>query len=865
MKPQPPKRALQFLRWFCRRDYLEEIEGDLFELFEQDVERSPRRARRRFTWQVLRHLRPDFIRSMTVFNHLDMYKHYFKIAWRSMLRQKLYSGINIGGLAIGLSCFILIMLYIQHELSYDQFLSNADQIHRVYQRQAGNEYLGSDYFALTPAGLANALREEVPEIKQATTIVPRPGLLISEEQSFYEEGLLADARFFEVFPFAFRQGTPTTALQQPESLVLTESLARKIFGRQNPIGQTLQYQNDRSFTVTGVVEDPPTNSSIKFSYVLTIQSDGQYQENVKDEQWNNNSFHTFLTVDEQVDLGQLEGKVTTVFNQHDGKGPEYPFEDTYTVQPLSKMHLTNHINFDIGVKGNARYISLFTIIAILVLILASVNYMNLAIARSIKRAQEVGLRKVVGARRGQLIGQFIGESVLIAFLALGVALGIAYFLSPLFSHLLDRPIALDFVSNWYLLPGLLTLVLVVGVISGSYPALFMSALRPSTVLKGKANGRFAGSRVQKGLIIGQYATSIVLIICSMVIYRQFQFIQQKELGYEREHIVSMRVRDFGLRQHREQLKDALLKNPQVVSCTFSMGLPTNIDSSTIINDDEGSSNEDDLAIYEARGDEDFLDLFGIALVAGRNFSSDIQSDVQEAYIINETAAAAMGWTPEEAIGKQITHMGTETIIGVVRDFHMYSMHMAIEPLMIHNQAEFFNHISVKIRPENIAGTLADLQATMKMFSPFPADFQFLDDKFNTLYESDLRLGQMFGFFTVLSILIASLGLFGLAAFVARQRNKEVSIRKVLGASVQSIVQLLSKDFLGLVLVGFLLAVPLAWYAMDRWLQDFAYRVELEWWVFALAGIAAIVLAFLTVGSQSLKAAFANPASALKSE
>ncbi|MCB0632115.1 MAG: ABC transporter permease [Saprospiraceae bacterium] len=865
MQQQPPKRALQFLRWFCRPDYLEEIEGDLFELFEQDCEQSLRRANRRFTWQVLRHLRPDFIKSLTVINHLGMYQHYFKIAWRSMLKQKLYSGINIGGLAIGLSCFILIMLYIRHELSYDEFFSDANRTYRLYQRQAGNVYLGSDYFALTPAGLAGALREEVPEVVHATTIVDRSALLAGETNNFYEEGLLGDASFFDVFPFTFLQGDPKTALAQPASIVLTRTLAGKIFGRQDPIGQTLTYQNDQPFTVTGVVEDPPTNISLNFSYVASVESDEQYQENIKKEKWDNNSFHTFLILTENADPEQLESKVTGVFDRHKAKYELYPFEDAYYLQSLSDLHLTNHINFDIGLKGNARYISLFTLIAVLVLILACVNYMNLAIARSIKRALEVGLRKVIGARRGQLIGQFIGESILISSLGLVVALGLTYFLAPLFSYLLERPIALDFSKEMYLLPGLLALVVVVGIISGSYPALFMSSLRPTQVLKGKIKGRFAGSKVQKGLIIGQYATSIALIICSMVIYRQFQFIQNKELGYDREHIVCMRIRDFSLPEQREQLKSAFSKNPQIVSTTFSMGLPTNIDSSTIINDEEGTTDEDDMAIYEARGDENFLDVFGIELVAGRNFSPDIQTDVDEGYLINETAAAAMGWTPTEAIGKHFTHMGTETIIGVVKDFHMHSMHMAIEPLMIHLQPSFFTYISVKIRPENMQATLADLKATVKTYSPFPADFQFLDDKFNEMYQADLRLGEMFGFFTALSILIASLGLFGLAAFMARQRTKEVSIRKVLGASVQSIVQLLSKDFIRLVLFGFLLAIPVAWYVMYRWLQDFAYRVDIEWWLFAVAGVAAMLLALLTVGSQSLKAAFSNPAPALKSE
>ncbi|MEZ4990801.1 MAG: ABC transporter permease [Saprospiraceae bacterium] len=865
MKHQPPKRALQFLRWFCRPDYLEEIEGDLFELYEQDLEQSSRWANRRFTWQVLRHFRPDFIKPLTE-NPLipfGMYRHYFKIAWRSILRQKLYSGINIGGLAIGLSCFILIMLYIQHELSYDRFYPNADRIFHVYQRQAGNKYMGSDLFAVTPAKLAEVLEEDYPEVSRATCMAARTGLLSKNETSFWEEGLQADARFFEVFPFSFLQGDPQIALAQPQSIVLTRSLARKIFGRQDPVGQTIQYQNDKFYTVTAVVEDPPTNISIPFSFVASFPL---AMQNAEYANWRNSSYQTFLALADQADPGQLESKLSGIVDKYVKEEMDAQVEISYFLQPLSDLHLANYLNFDIGLKGNSRYISLFAVIAVLVLILACVNYMNLAIARSIKRAKEVGLRKVVGARRRQIIGQFIGESMLIAFLALLLALGLSYLLSPLFSHLLERPIKLDLVKNVYLLPGLVGLVFLAGFLSGSYPAFFMSALRPAQVLKGKVAGLLTGNTLQKVLTVGQFTVSITLIISSLVIYRQFTFIQTEDMGYDREHIVTMRIRDWNLREYRETLKAAWAKDPQILATSFSTAIPTNINNSTTIKIKEGTTDEEEMRIYEARGDYDFLDLFGLKLAAGRQFSPEFQTDAEEAFILNETAAAALGWSPEEAIGKHFTKGETkETIIGVVKDFHMHSMHTAIEPLMIRLQPDHFTYMSVKIRPDDMSATLADLEASVKSYSPYPANFQFLDEKFDELYKTDRQLGEMFGFFTVLSILIASLGLFGLAAFVAGQRTKEVSIRKVLGASVHSIVQLLSKDFLWLVLIGFLLAVPLAWYAMDRWLQDFAYRISLEWWIFALAGVAAMLLAFLTVGSQSLRAAFSNPARTLKSE
>lgn len=868
MEQRPPQSALKFLRWFCRPDYLEEIEGNLIELYEQQHAAAAGKAKRQFYWNVLLHFRPEYIRTFNSnpINTWGMYKNYLKIAWRSMLKQKLYTSINIAGLAVGLSCFILIFLYVQHELSYDRFYSNADQIYRVYQQQKGNNFLGSDYFAVTPAGLAGALKAECPEVSQATSIGERSVLLGGEKEHFFEKGLMADPNFFGVFPFPFLQGDAGRALQEPNSIVLTRSLAKKLFGDQEALGKTVDYQDQEPYTVTAVLEDPPTNISFKFSFVASIISaDENYQEQIKSEKWRNNGIHTFLTVSKKADPAQLQDKLQEVYKRHTGADETYPFKDTYYLQPLAELHLETIANFDIGLKGNPKYISLFSLVAILVLILAVINYMNLAIARSIRRAREVGLRKVIGARRRQLVVQFIGESVLVAFLALLLALALTYWLSPLFAHLLERPIALNFVDNLYLVPALLALVLIVGVLSGSYPAIFMSALRPVQVLKGKIDGQFSGIKLQRALVIGQYATSIVLIISSLVIYQQFQFIRSKDLGYDREHIVTIPVRDKAVREHFDQLKTEWLKTPQILAITTSLALPTNIDASTIINDEEGDKEGTELQIYQTQIGYGFLDLFGIDLIAGRTFSSDYQTDAEESVVLNETAVKALGWTAEEAIGQQITYSGTETVIGVIKDFHMHSMHMAIEPLMLRLQGQFFRNISVKVLPEDLPATLAVLEAGMKKYSSYPFEYSFLDEQFDELYKADIRLGEMLGFFTLLSIFIASLGLFGMAAFVARQRTKEVGIRKVLGATANNIIALLSGDFLKMVLLGFLLAVPIAWYGMHRWLQDFAYHIELEWWLFAVAGLAAMLLALFTVGAQSLKAVFADPVEALKNE
>lgn len=865
MIKEPPKRAIRFLRWFCREDYLEEIEGNLIELYEKECDASAEQAKRKLYWNVLLHFRPEYLRSLKV-NHLNqfsMYKNYFKIAWRSMLKQKLYAFVNIGGLAIGLTCFILIYLYVQHELSYDQFLDNNDRIYRVYQKQPGNEYLGTDRYAFTTVGLAPTMMSDLPEVEHATLLRNQTALLSFDDNHYYEDGLWADPQYFDVFRHPFVQGSPQTALNKAENIVLTQSLAQKLFGNKDPIGQSLVYNDGPTFVVTSVIEDLPSNSSIKFSFLTSMLFNGQYTREMKGDRWNNNDYYTFFTLMEGANLSPLQNKLAAIAEQYLEYPEGYSYRHTYLAQPLSELHFENNMNFDFGIKGNRRSVMLFSLVAVLILLLACANYINLAIARSIKRAGEVGLRKIVGARRGQLVGQFLSESVLIAFLALILALGCTPYFAPLFGYLLERPIELNLVDNLSLIPDLLLLVFLVGLISGSYPAFLMSSLRPVLALKGKIGERVTGVKIQRWLMVGQYAVSIVLIIGSLVIYQQFQFIQNKELGYDRAQVVTISVLDRRLPAQYDELKNEWARNPDILAVTAAAELPTNVTSSTLLRH-INASKEEGFNIYRARVYYDYLDVFGLELVSGRDFSESIKTDFEEALVLNETAVKTLGWTPQEAIGKQVRDHKNRTIIGVIKDFHMHSMHLKIAPLMLVME-NYRPNFALKVRPDNLQGTIASLEKSVKKFTPYPFQYQFLDDRFNQLYQADLRLGEMFGFFTLLSILIASLGLFGMAAFVASQRTKEIGIRKVLGASVQQIVGLFSKDFLKMVLYGFLFATPIAWYIMQHWLLDFAYRIQLEWWVFALVGLGVLVIAFFTVSSQSLKVALANPVNALKDE
>lgn len=798
-----------------------------------------------------------------------MLKNYLKIALRNLWRQKGYASINIFGLAVGLACFILIVLFVQYEFSYDRFYENSDNIFRIVQQQPGNNFLESDYYAVTPAPLATTLVEDFHEVTDATTIKDQSALLSLNNQHFWEKGLWADAGFFEVFGIPLLRGNPEMVLDNPNSIVLTESLARKIFGNQDPIGQTILYKDQDLYLVTGLIADIPLNSSFTYTFITSIQSQDDYAQNLADNQWFKNWWYTYFVLANGTDDAQFQEKLQTLADTHLYAGGENEIDNNrtqYLIQPLTDIHLGRQFNNDMGAKGNITYIYLFLVIALVILLLACVNYMNLAVARSVRRGREVGLRKIVGAKRRQLIYQFLGESVLMALLAFGLALVMSDLLVPIFGHLVERPIHMDFSENALLLPGLLVLVVLVGLLSGSYPAFFMASLRPLQVLVGKGDSRAGHFRWQRLLIVGQYAASIALVVSSFVVYQQMQYVQQKDAGYDREHVVSVRVNDEAVRENYTAIREEWLRDPHVIATTYSYHLPIEIESRAEIRGWEGSSEDDRLTVYINNSGYDFLDVFGMELAAGRSFTREMTMDSTSASLINETAARSLGWTPEEAVGKHFMAGDEEkTIVGVLKDFHMHSMHMQIMPLIIVFDPDFMGYISAKVRPENLPGTLALLEQTVKQFTPYPFEYQFLNDRFDQLYKKELRLGETFGFFTILALLIASLGLFGLAAYAAEQRIQEIGVRKVLGATVTNIITLLSKDFLKLVIIGFVIAIPIAWYAMNQWLQDFAYRIEIGPGVFLMAGGIAILIAVLTVSWQSVRAALMNPVNSLRSE
>lgn len=787
-----------------------------------------------------------------------------------MLNQKLYSAINIGGLTLGLACFLIIMLYVQHEFSFDRFYKNADHIYRVYQKQEGNVHEGSDYFAVTPAQLAFNMSDAFPEVVHATTVQRTFGLITVNNEHFWEgKGLSADAKFLNVFSLPFLKGDKTSALRDPKSFILTKSLASKIFGDQEPMGQVIEFRDQKDLIVTAIVDDPPVNSSIEYTFICSLLSNESYNREMKRAGWNGNSFYTFFTLTEGTSPALVEAKFPALIkkNQLPADYKDYPFKDNYFAEPITEMYFHQDINFDIGLKGSRQAIYIYSAVAIIVLLLACVNYTNLAVARSIRRSREVGIRKVVGALRKQITSQFLAESILIAIVSLLLAIALTSLLLPIFGKIVERPIAFNIMSNPWLVPSLFAIVILTGLLSGCFPALVMSAVLPIRALKAKASVKVSGLGLQRSLIVVQFLTSIALIMGSIVIYRQLNFLQQKDLGYNKKDIVTIRIMNPGKFDKLEVLTNEWLQNPSIINVAASTNLPTDINSSSLMNDLAGTVK--DVAVYQATVNEHYIDVFGMQVVAGQNFTDQTKNSKEKICVLNETAVKALGWTPPEAVGKNFKR-GDElfTVIGVVKDFHIHSLRLAIQPLMLTSLTHannWFRYVSVKIKPDHIAETITLLEKSFKAVSPYPFQYQFLEDNYNQLYKSEEKLGEIFGFFTIVSIAIAALGLFGLAAFLAEQRTKEIGIRKVLGASAQNIVMLISKDFLRLVLIAFVLSIPIGWYAMKQWLEAFAYRITIEWWMFAFAGGLALILAKLAVGYQSIKAAVTNPVDSLRSE
>jgi predicted permease len=790
-----------------------------------------------------------------------MIKNYLVVTLRNLRKHKAYSLINITGLAIGMACSILIFLWVRDELSFDRFHANATQVCRVY-RDKGATAAGSTS-ALTSPPMAAAFKKDFPEVLKSTRFGTWQRRLVTNgDKSFPETGYMhADPDFFEMFSFPFVKGNPKTSFSNPNSVVLSESAARKYFGADNPIGRTLTVDGAFDIVVTGVVQDPPSNSSLKFSMLSPFDLLlSKYLYEIDYDRWGFNSFSTFLLLAPAVRAADFNAKL-------DGYLQRYAAEDTdrLAAQPLTDIHLRSTVAHEPFATGSIKYVWIFSALALFILAIASINFMNLTTARYAKRAREVGMRKVVGASRSQLVRQFFAESILTSLLALGVALIFVEVALPAFNSLSGKALAADWLEKLPVLLSCFGIALATGVLSGIYPALFMSSFRPIRVLKGVLRGAGGGAAFRKTLVIIQFSLSVFLITGTAVISRQMTYMRTRDLGFDKERIIHLRL--FGeLNGKYPVIRERLLQNPDVVSVAASLALPTDIQSSPGTPDWEGKDPNAKWNIKADFVDFDYIETFGIPIVEGRSFSRDFSTDADEAYIVNEEAVRRMG-LKRPFVGQRFAFWGQEgRIVGIMKDAHFQSFHQKIEPLVFKIFPDWFRFLYIKLRAGDTPAVIASIEKTWaSLHLGYPFDYRFLDEDFENLYRTEARMGALFRTFAALAVFIACMGLFGLASFMAEQRTKEIGIRRILGASITGIAAMMSREFAVLVLAANLIAWPAAWFFMGRWLRGFAYRAELSLWSFVLSGAIALAVALLTVGTLSVKAASANAADALRHE
>jgi putative ABC transport system permease protein len=786
-----------------------------------------------------------------------MLKNYLKVAVRNLLRHKVFSFINIFGLALGMTCSILIMLWVQDELSFNRFHTNSGRLHRVIEHQ---HYPGGEDLIMpsTPGPLAEGLKKEFPEITHAAKVSWDVQVLLAHgDKRFKEKGNYVSPDFLTMFTFPLLKGDAATALSQPHSLVIDETMALKYFGTTDVLGRMLQVNNRTSYKITGVMAPVPKNSSLQFSFLMPVDD----YENQPDmgwlKNWGSNGIRTFVLLRPDADAAALSAKMEKFLLKHN---PDSHID--LFLQAVSDMHLYTFFKPGRVPVGRMQYVRLFSVVAVFVLLIACINFMNLSTARSAKRAKEVGVRKVIGAVRSVLVGQFLGESILIALLAILIAACLTQLSLGTFNELTDKYIRLDF-TDPVLLAWLAGIALVTGLVAGSYPALFLSSFKPVTVLKGTHKFSNHAALFRKGLVVFQFVLSAILIISTLVAYRQVNYIHHKSLGLNRENVAYVYL-EGDLSKHAGLFKQELAQAPGIQAVGAASQNPLQVGNSGGGVEWRGKDPKSDILFCYINADYGFINTLDIKLKEGRVFSKAYGADSMKV-LVNEEAVRLMGL--QQPIGEKLK-IGDKNvhIIGVMKNFHVTPLQEAMQPVIL-TLSEPESHMAyIRTRPGQTATALASLEKLVKKYNPaYPFEYHFLDEDFGKMYRSEAIISRLANYFAGIAILISCLGLFGLALFTAEQRTKEIGIRKVLGASVSGIVAMLSKDFLKLVLIANVIAWPLGWYLMDNWLQDYAFRVELGWWIFILAGAATLFIALLTVSFQALRAAVANPVRALRRE
>lgn len=807
-----------------------------------------------------------------------MLKNYIKIAFRNLLKNKAFTAINIFGLAIGIATCLIIMLFVQDELSYDRFNEKANRIVRIVFKANINGGKINEANVMPPT--AQALKNDYPEVQDATRLrnFGTPRVILGEKIINDATLAYADSNFFDVFSIPFLKGNPKTALNQPNFLVLSKKTAERFFGNVDPLGKTIYFKKGENvpFKITGVFDDIPHNSHFHFDMFGSMASDSE----AKSSSWMTSNYFTYLVLPDGYNYKKLEAKLPQMVEKHMGpqilqamgmtinqfraKGNELGF----VLQKLTDIHFNSSSTGEIEPGGDKMYVYIFGIIALFMLLIACINFMNLSTAGASKRAKEVGVRKVMGSAKLELVGQFLLESIILTAFALILALVLVQIFLPAFNDISGKTLSLDFATNPQLILVLLLFGLFIGLIAGSYPAFFLSSFKPITVLKGRFSGTKKSIGLRQGLVVFQFCISICLIIGTAIVYLQLSYIQNKKLGYDQEQLLVLE-NSWALGKNESIFKEQLLKDSRVVNVStspYKPAGPTNSNNSLAYPEADDSQM---MRTLRYGVDEQYIPTMGMKMVAGRNFSKKFSSD-SAGIIINETAAKAFGWN-KNAVGHNITRIvgndGTKKVyqvIGIVKDFHFKSLHESITPLLMVYENNW--GLIVKVKTQDMSGLLASMKTQWKSFGvDEPFTYAFMDELVNKTYQAEKKTGVVLTIFGILTIFIACLGLFGLATFTAEQRIKEIGVRKVLGANVGQIISLLSKDFLKLVLIACIFAFPIAWFGMNKWLQGFAYKIDVSWWIFAVAGVSALLIAFLTVGYQSIKAALMNPVKSLKTE
>jgi putative ABC transport system permease protein len=803
-----------------------------------------------------------------------MLKHFLLIARRNLLKRKFYNFINVIGLAIGMTCCILIALYVQHELSYDRYHTNHERIYRVLQTfrstEKGQKVTSprpEDYQVWGCAPVGPAIATDFPQVKEVVQFMSPASLLLEyKDKRLQQENLLCiDSNAFNVFSWKLLQGNPKTALVAPNSIVLTEKLARIFFGQDDALGKTLRVDNGDSFTVTGVVADVPQNSQITFNGLISMSTARKMRSDIFG-WWGYVDFYTYFLLKDHADIASMEAGVSAFLKRHNSEDPGY----TIAFEKMDDAYLHSKATRQPGPVGSLSNIYLFCCIGLIILIIACVNFMNLSTARSLERAKEVGVRKVLGVQPRALRTQFLFESILIAMIAAVLAVVLTQVCLPMITILSGKEFAPTNLFSGKIVLWMTGLTLATGLLAGVYPAWFLSRFQPMVVLKGAFQPSRGNLSLRKALVIFQFTLSIALIAGTAVVYTQLRFLNRHDLGFTKDQMLVINFEgDAGVRQNIERIKKSLADQPNVLSVAASRAVPGEFlpNAGTDIQGPDDLMKNKMPLIYEI--DFDFIPCLQIPLVAGRNFSRAFLTDSTQALVINEAAAKLYGYRhPADAIGRKYAQWNMQgRIIGVVKDFNFRSLHSEVEPLTLrYGMPSSLNRIVVAIKAEHVASTIMALERTWKTVAPQrPFSYYFLDESFNKQYESDQHFGYLFSLFSALAIFIACLGLFGLATFTAQQRIKEIGIRKVLGASVYHIVVLISKDFVRLVFIAIIIAVPLCLLVMNHWLKDFAYRITISPGIFLYTGAAALLIALLTISWQTIKAALTNPAQSIKNE